>query len=173
MALAPAAAVRPRFDSLEQEVFLNLWRTYDRLKALEEELFDRHDLSAQQYNVLRLLRAARPAGLPTLTLAGRLISRAPDITRMLDKLEGRGLVARDRRRDNRRTVQVRITDAGMLLLRELAGPLRDVHRRQLGHLDARTLRKLNALLQAARAPHEDRSASVGGQPGQQPLSPGK
>jgi DNA-binding MarR family transcriptional regulator len=152
--MTTAVPSRPRFDSLEQEVFLGLWRTYDRLRALEDELFGGHDLSAQQYNVLRLLQAARADGLPTLALAGRLISRAPDITRMLDKLERRGLVARDRPRDDRRTVQVRISEAGLALLRALAGPVRDMHRRQLGHLDENTLRRLNRLLQLARQPHE-------------------
>src|SRR4051812_44322228 len=58
----------PRFDSLYQEVYLGLWRTYDRLRALEDELFSRYELTAQQYNVLRLLKAARPDGMPTLTL---------------------------------------------------------------------------------------------------------
>src|SRR5262245_1815729 len=77
------------FDSLEQEVFLNLWRTYDRLRALEDELFGRYDLTPQQYNALRLLRGVYPEPLPTLALAARLISRAPDITRLLDKLDER------------------------------------------------------------------------------------
>src|SRR2546421_747047 len=97
---ASAPAVGPRFDSPEQEVFLNVWRTYDRLRALEDELFARFDLTPQQYNVLRLLRAEHPGDVPTLALAQRLVSRAPDITRMLDKLEQRGLIARDRRADN-------------------------------------------------------------------------
>src|ERR1700744_5342836 len=103
-------ARKPRtFDSTEQEVFLNLWRTYDRLRALEDALFGEHDLTAQQYNALRLLRAEHPAGLQTLTLAGRLISRAPDITRLVDKLAERKLVERHRPADNRRVVQVAIT----------------------------------------------------------------
>src|SRR5688572_11667509 len=93
-----------QFDSLEQEVFLNLWRTYDRLRALEDELFGRHDLTPQQYNALRLLAAARPGKLRTLDLAGRLVSRAPDVTRLLDKLERRGLIDRDRPAGNRRVV---------------------------------------------------------------------
>src|ERR1700744_4753869 len=75
-----------RFDSSQQEVYLNLWRTYDRLRILEDELFSRHDLTAQQYNALRLLRAAHPNKAPTLALAAKLVSRAPDITRLLDKL---------------------------------------------------------------------------------------
>jgi DNA-binding MarR family transcriptional regulator len=147
---------RPRsFDSPEQEVFLNLWRTYDRLRALEDELFAQHDLTAQQYNALRLLKAEHPAGVPTLALAGRLISRAPDITRLLDRLEERGLVRRDRPADNRRRVLVAITDAGLALLRQLGGPVRDCARRQLGHLGAEDKKELIRLLQAARSPHEE------------------
>src|SRR5262245_22620241 len=103
------------FDSLEQEAFLGLWRTYDRLRALEDELFAKHDLTPQQYNALRLLRADHPATVRTLDLAGRLVSRAPDITRLLNKLEGRGLIARDRPADNRRVVRVGITAAGIAL----------------------------------------------------------
>ena len=144
-----------RFDSLEQEVFLNLWRTYDRLRALEDDLFAQFDLTAQQYNALRLLRAEHPEPLPTLTLARRLVSRAPDITRLLDKLEQRGLVARDRPADNRRVVRVGITAAGIALLDDLRGPVRDCHARQLGHLSREDLEALVALLRAARLPHED------------------
>jgi DNA-binding MarR family transcriptional regulator len=148
-----------RFDSLEQEVFLNLWRTYDRLRALEEELFGRYDLTPQQYNALRLLYAEHPHQVRTLDLAGRLVSRAPDITRLLDKLEQRGLIARDRPADNRRVVRIGITDAGRALLRELREPLRQCHARQLGHLARKELKDLTALLRAARLPHEDASSS--------------
>ena len=123
-----------RFDSLAQEVYLGLWRTYDRLRALEDELFSRYGLTAQQYNVLRLLRAAHPDPVPTLALADRLISRAPDITRMLDRLEERRLVRRERQTGDRRVVKVAITGAGVALLAEIAGPLADCHNRQLGHL---------------------------------------
>ena len=143
-----------RFDSLEQEVFLNLWRTYDRLRALEDELFGRYDLTAQQYNALRLLASQHPGPICTLDLAGRLISRAPDITRLLDRLEQRGLIERDRPADNRRTVRVGITTAGQTLLDELREPLRACHDRQLGHLSKKELKTLIGLLRAARSPHE-------------------
>lgn len=146
---------RRSFDSSEQEVYLNLWRTYDRLRALEDELFGRHDLTAQQYNALRLLKAAHPRGMQTLQLGSRLISRAPDITRMLDKLEARSLVRRERLADNRRVVQVVITDAGLDLLRQLARPVRDCARRQVGHLSADEQQQLIQLLHTARQPHED------------------
>ncbi|HEV3120198.1 MAG TPA: MarR family transcriptional regulator [Gemmataceae bacterium] len=157
------APVKPRsgrhFDSVEQEVFLNLWRTYDRLRAFEDELFARYDLTPQQYNALRLLSAQHPRQIRTLDLAARLVSRAPDITRLLDKLEQRGLIERDRPADNRRTVFIGITDAGRALLRELREPIRQCHARQLGHLSQRELKALTALLRAAREPHEDPSST--------------
>lgn len=146
---------RPRhFDSLEQEAFLNLWRTYDRLRALEEALFDQWGLTPQQYNVLRLLRAELPGGLSTSTLGQRLLSRAPDTTRMLDRLEQRGLIDRHRPADNRRVVRVTITDAGTALLGELATPLAECHAAQLGHLGRAELTRLVELLRMAREPHE-------------------
>jgi DNA-binding MarR family transcriptional regulator len=147
-------ATDTRFDSLQQEVYLGLWRTYDRLRALEDELFANYELTAQQYNVLRLLKAARPESVPTLALADRLVSRAPDITRMIDRLEERGLVARERISDDRRVVRVRITDAGMDLISKIVGPLASCHARQLGHLSDADLKKLSALLREARLPHE-------------------
>jgi DNA-binding MarR family transcriptional regulator len=103
---------------------------------------------------LRLLKAELPEALPTLALAGKLVSQAPDITRMLDKLEQRGMISRERPPDNRRMVLVRITDEGLKLLRQVDKPLRDCHQRQLGHLSAKELTQLIELLQSARAPHE-------------------
>ena len=141
-----------RFDSPEQEVYLSLWRTYDRLRIFEDELFARFELTAQQYNLLRLLKAESPQ--ETMALAERLVSRAPDITRMLDKLEARGLIVRERPPENRRVVRVAITPAGRNLLREMAKPVRDCAARQLGHLSAQQLQHLSELLRAARAPHE-------------------
>jgi DNA-binding MarR family transcriptional regulator len=143
-----------RFDSLEQEVYLNLWRTYDKLRAIEDELFDRHELTAQQYNALRLLRGRHPEPMATLALSSGLISRAPDITRLLDKLEERALISRQRPRDNRRVVLVAITEAGLALLQLLDDQVRTCHEHQLAHLNRADLKTLIALLQAARRPHE-------------------
>ena len=145
---------RQRFDSAQQEAFLNLWRTYDRLRLLEDELFARSGLTAQQYNALRLLRAAQPAKLATLNLAARLVSRAPDITRLVDKLAERGLVDRTRLAENRRVVNVGITSAGLALLDELADAVRDCHQRQLGHMKSAEIKSLVDLLRKAREPHE-------------------
>lgn len=144
-----------RFDSLAQEAFLVLWRTYDRLRILEDDLFHRFDITAQQYNVLRLLRGEHPGRLPTLALASRLVSRAPDITRMLDKLAERKFIERERLPENRRVVQVGITPEGLALLKELDTEVRACHQTQLGHMTEDELHQLIALLNQARHPHED------------------
>ncbi|MFO1019474.1 MAG: MarR family transcriptional regulator [Planctomycetales bacterium] len=151
----PVSTAKRRFDSLEQEAYLNLWRTYDRLRAVEDALFGQHDLTAQQYNALRLLRGVHPGKLPTLVLASRLVSRAPDITRLLNKLVERGLIERERLRKNRRVVEVGISPEGLALLKQLDRAVRETHRKQLGHLDEADLVALIELLKQARAPHED------------------
>ena len=142
------------FDSLEQEVYLNLWRTYDRLRALEDEVFGPRGITSQQYNVLRLLAANHPEPLPTLTIATRMISKSPDITRMLDKLEMQSLILRNRPAENRRLVLISITKHGLELLNDIAGPLHLCHEKQLGHLSPRELEQLASLLRSARKPHE-------------------
>jgi len=144
----------PRFDCPEQEVYLNLWRTYDRLRFLEDQLFQSHGITAQQYNAMRLLRAAHPKRMQTLNIAARLISRAPDITRLLDRLVERRLVDRERPADNRRVVLVGITPAGLELLDRLASQVIDCNRQQLSHLKAEEMRDLIHLLKRARQPHE-------------------
>jgi DNA-binding MarR family transcriptional regulator len=144
----------PRFDSPEQEVYLTLWRVYDRLRAVEAEVLDRWQLSAQQYNVLRLLQAAHPQPQPTLKVAARLISRAPDITRMVNKLAARGLIRRQRSTADRRTSLLALTPAGLDLLEAIAEPLRAGHVRQLGHLAPAEMRTLTRLLRKAGRPHE-------------------
>jgi DNA-binding MarR family transcriptional regulator len=143
-----------KFDSLEQEAYLQLWRTYDRLKELEDRAFERYDLSAQQYNALRILRSVRPGTMPTSAVGGKLVSRAPDMTRLLDKLEERRLIRRERRPENRRVVEVGITAEGTELLDRLAAEVRRCHEAQLGHLSQKALRELIALLKEARGPHE-------------------
>lgn len=142
------------FDSLEQEAYLQLWRTYDRLREIDERVFASHGISAQQYNALRVLRSARSRSLSASALGARLVSRAPDMTRLLDKLEQQGLVERRRSDTNRRVVEVCITPAGATLVRKLAEAVRRCGREQLGHLDRRSLRDLVDLLKRARDPHD-------------------
>ncbi len=151
---AKSASSKRRFDSVEQAAYLNLWRTYDLLKAYEDRLFGAHDLSAQQYNTLRLLRAVHPGRVPTLELGNRLVSRAPDMTRLLDRLEARALIDRERLSENRRVVLIGITPAGADLLDSLADQVRECHEQQLGHMTPQELSSLNKLLNRCREPHE-------------------
>ena len=146
-----------QFDSPEQEVYLQLWRTYDCLKALEEALFVQYDLSAQQYNVLRLLQAVAPGTMQTMELGRRLISRAPDTTRMLDRLEKRSLIQRSRLPENRRVVEIAITKQGQALLAKMADAVVKMHQSQLGHLTVSQQKQLVKLLKRTREPHEDAS----------------
>lgn len=146
---------RARFDSVQQEAFLELWRTYDCLKMEEELVFGEFEISSQQYNALRLLKAAAPGAMAVSALGQRMITRAPDMTRMLDRLEQRALIARERRDDNRRVVEVSITEAGVALLQQIAEPIKDCHQRQLGHMNDEQLTQLIDLLRAARLPHEN------------------
>jgi DNA-binding MarR family transcriptional regulator len=150
----PTEAAKQKFDSQQQEVYLSLWRTYDRLKALEDELFQSWDLTSQQYNVLRILQSANPKAVPTLKISQRLISRAPDITRMIDKLQERALVNRFRSDEDRRTVLVQITQEGLELLKKLQQPVKALHISQLGHLTEAQCTNLCKLLQKTREPHE-------------------
>ena len=116
--------------------------------------FPNWDITAQQYNLLRLLRASHPDPVPTLSIVSRLVSRAPDVTRMFDRLESRSLVTRLRSTTDRRTVLVGLTASGLALLDDIAEPIGNCHERQLGHLTATELKSLTALLKLARAPHE-------------------
>jgi DNA-binding MarR family transcriptional regulator len=156
---SPETGKGTRFDSPEQEVYLNLWRTYDRLRMLEDALFESFELTCQQYNVLRLLNGAAPDPLPTLTIASRLVSRAPDITRMLDKLEQKNLISRERPDSNRRQVLIAITKQGMEQLRAIAEPLKACHQKQLGHMSPRRRSELCELLKEARQPHEEANSA--------------
>jgi len=156
--MADSVAIKRKFDSLQQEAYLSLWRTYDRLRALEDKLFQSHGLTAQQYNVLRILSASNES-MPTLTIASKLVSRAPDITRMLDKLETAGWIDRVRSPDDRRSVLIEITDAGRKKLREMEEPLAELHEEQLGHVAAKDLRMFCDLLAKIRSPHEPDGSS--------------
>jgi DNA-binding MarR family transcriptional regulator len=139
------------FESLEQETFLNLLRTTDQLNSEFTRLFNAQGLSGPQYNVLRILRGAGSDGLPCLEIAGQMITRMPDITRLVDRLETSGFVERSRTESDRRVVLVKITDAGIELLKRLDQPVRDLHQRVLSHLSQDELRELSRLLTKARS----------------------
>jgi DNA-binding MarR family transcriptional regulator len=141
---------RHPFDSLEQEVFLNLVRTQDHLAQAFYELFQAHDLSGPQYNVLRILRGHGAGGVPCHEIGGQMVARTPDVTRLVDRLEAAGLARRERSASDRRVVLVTITEKGLGVLARLDGPVLDVHRRSLAQLTRAELTEFNRLLVKVR-----------------------
>jgi len=140
------------FESLEAEVFLNLVRTADALSRGGEEILKLVGLSPNQYNVLRILRGAGEQGLCCREVAERMVTRDPDITRLVDRLERRSLLTRSRDSKDRRIITVRITPDGLKTLKDLDGPMEEYNRNRLSHMDKADLRKLSELLEAAREP---------------------
>jgi DNA-binding MarR family transcriptional regulator len=135
----------------EETLFLELFRAADLLARGPMQLLSEYDLSANQYNVLRILRGA-PEGLLCGEIGRRMITRDPDITRLLDRLERRGLITRWRQSDDRRRVQSRITREGLVLLSRLDEPVRALHRRQLGHLGEKRVRAITEKVRACHPP---------------------
>lgn len=160
MPLKDEIGKRHAFTSPEEEAYLNLLRTASALSAPFDHVFKEHGLSSPTYNILRILRghslsaSSDPAGIPCQTIGDQLISRLPDVTRLVDRLESSGLVKRSRTPHDRRLVLVSITKKGLSLLADLDEPLAALNRHQLGHLSRRELAKLNALLSKARSPGE-------------------
>jgi DNA-binding MarR family transcriptional regulator len=159
---APKAARRSGTLIPEQEAFLAVMRTADALMGDLAELLKPHGISPTQYNALRILRGAGAGcrdgghadpsakGIAVREIGDRMITRDPDMTRLLDRLEARGLIARARDSADRRVVTSRITELGLELLAGLDEPVLDLHRRQLGHLGARKLAELTELLREVR-----------------------
>src|SRR5687768_2500119 len=156
MTLKDEIKKRNPFTHPEEEVYLNLLRTGTALFVDFERLFKDAGLSEPQYNVLRILRGAGGDGLPSTEIAGRMITRVPDITRLVDRLESAGLVERSRTAEDRRVVIVKVTRKALDLLASLDGPLLELHRSQLGHLTRAELAEFNRLLVKAREPKDGR-----------------
>ncbi len=138
------------FSSREDEALVSLQRTADQLHWRLTEMLKPHGLSPTQYNALRILRGAKDEGRACSEIAERMINRDPDITRLVDRLERRGLVVRSREGRDRRVITTRITPAGLALLEGLDRPIEEFNRRMLGHLGEQQLRTLLGLLQTAR-----------------------
>jgi len=136
--------------NLEEEAFVALLRTADRLQGRAAEMFKQHGLSPTQYNALRILRGAGPEGLACSEVGKRMINRDPDITRLLNRLERRGLIQRNRGQKDRRVIKARIIAAGLALLKSLNREVEQFHRKILGHLGERRLQALVRLLEQAR-----------------------
>jgi len=141
------------FRSTRQEALLGLLKTSDVLRRFLATLAEPHGITLQQYNVLRILRGAGPEGLPTLEIAERLIEQAPGVTRLLDRLEGKGLVKRQRCPLDRRQVTCRITPRGLKQLARMDGSMDAADDRGLGMLPDRDVERLVEILDVVRAGH--------------------
>ena len=134
------------FPSPAQEGLVGMLVVADRIQRAAAPLLEPHGVTPQQYNVLRILRGAGERGLPTLEIAERMIQQAPGITRLLDRLEAKRLVSRERCRDDRRRVWCRITPAGLTLLAALDQPVDRWDREALGMLSRKQVDMLVELV---------------------------
>jgi DNA-binding MarR family transcriptional regulator len=132
---------------LEDRIFGALLQAADALGTEADQLIRSRGLTAAQYNVLRILRGAEPDGLACRGIGDRMISRDPDITRLLDRMEKRSLISRERQTEDRRVIKTRITKAGLDLLKTLDQPVGELHLRQFHHIPAARLKTLLELLE--------------------------
>jgi len=137
------------FATPSEEATVSLILTADLVRRSVAAVVEPHGMTAQQSRVLHILREAGPGGLPTLKVAEQMIEQAPGITRLIDRLERKGLVIRERCASDRRQVFCRITDAGLDLLHRLDTPIEDVHSGALGALSEAQCSRLQALLDIA------------------------
>ena len=139
------------FPSKAEEAAVTLMRTADVLRRFIGAVIEPHGITSQQYNVLRILRGAGEAGLCGREVGERMITRVPDIPRLLERMEEAGLIRRERDADDRRHVIARITDAGLRVVDEVTPVLLSVEHRFFGHLDASALDALIDALDDVRA----------------------
>ncbi len=136
---------------VQDRIFVALLQTADSLSQEAEQLLKAAGLTGTQYNVLRILRGAEPEGLPCRGISDRMISHDPDMTRLLDRMEKRGMITRERQTDDRRVVKTRITPRALSLLKTLDHPVHELHKRQFRHMPAARLKILSRLLEEVRA----------------------
>jgi len=141
--------------SSEEGIFIALLKLADVLGQEAERLTRTAELTGTQYNVLRILRGAEPEGLACRGIGERMITHDPDITRLLDRMEKRGLITRERQKDDRRVVKARITPHGLALLKPLDQPMRDLHKRQFRRIAATHLKTLYDLLEEIRCNQQE------------------
>ena len=132
---------------MPDRAFIALQRAADKLAQQAEQLVKANGLTGAQYNVLRILRGAEPDGLACSTISERMISHDPDMTRLLDRMEKRDLITRQRQTDDRRVVKTRITGGGLELLKQLDHPIRELHKKQFAHMGNARVKELADLLE--------------------------
>jgi DNA-binding MarR family transcriptional regulator len=138
------------WESLEEEVILNIARTYAVLEHAIAQVLKPHGVTPTQYNVLRILRGAGDVGLCRNEVGERLIRPVPDVTRLLDRMEEMGLITRRRDGADRRFVTTVITAQGLALLGELDVPILEFHRARLAHLTEAQMRAAIDMLEGVR-----------------------
>lgn len=138
------------FESLAQEAFLSMGRTWSVLEHAITEALKPHGITPTQYNVLRILRGAGEKGLCRNEVMERMIALVPDATRLLDRMEAADLIVRQRSSEDRRFVHARITEEGLELLAQLDDPILELHERQFAALGEEGLRGLIELLGQVR-----------------------
>jgi DNA-binding MarR family transcriptional regulator len=131
---------------LEDYLFVAILKAADSLSKQAEQLIKAAGLTGAQYNVLRILRGAEPHGLACSGIGDKMISRDPDMTRLLDRMEKRDLITRERQKDDRRVIKTRITPEGLKLLKKLDQPIHDLHKKQFHHMSPSRLKQLAELL---------------------------
>ena len=135
----------------EQEVLLTIQRTADAFERKLVEMLKPYGVSPTQYNVLRILRGAGKEGLPCGTIAERMVTRDPDRTRLLDRLDKMGFITRERGQKDRRVVTTTITEAGLRLLKQIDKPLTDAGADLVKNLSKAQMQQLVELLDLARS----------------------
>ena len=135
------------FRSVQEEVVLAMGRTADQLSVPMSEVLREASLSTSQYNILRILRGAGDEGLPCGEISERMVRRDPDLTRLLDRLEARGLVTRARGTQDRRVITATITEEGLELLDSLDAPVEAALKKTLAHVPVARLKLLLEILE--------------------------
>ena len=151
----PSKTGSRRKPSQAQTAYVALMQTAERIRNSFEKIRAPFGITGQQYNVLRILRGAAPAGLPTLTIAERMVEQTPGITGLIDRLEAKGLVVREVAAQDRRVVYCRIAQKGLDLLSLLDEPMEAGNQKAFRSLTSAELRELIRLLEKARKPHEE------------------
>lgn len=138
------------FSTVEEEAVLNITRTAEVLGRQMAEFLKGYALSSAQYNILRILRGAGKEGITCSELGDRLVTRDPDVTRLLDRMETRGLVKRERSKEDRRVVVTTIAKDGLDLVNSMDEPLRSLLKGGLGKLKKKDMLELIELLEQVR-----------------------
>lgn len=139
------------FRSVEEEAILSIARTAALMEHSGAEALKPFNLTITQYNVLRILRGAGREGLCRNEVGERLVTKVPDVTRLLDRMEAADLIVRQRSDTDRRIVATRITDKGLKLLEKIDRELPAIHARQIGHVGQKRLRELISILEEVRS----------------------